>query len=395
MVLAQITRMAETRPAAPSVGLAGRKGPRLSPNVELPGRFCLYRPAAQGDSQVQWSKKLDRGHLQALGEALEKVLRPEDQVLIRTAAASVPPQRVIDEVLALKAAWDTRFAKISPQPEGIQRVWRDGPALRRILRNWMTKDANHIVTDDPKRAREVEALAAEWGLPPAVCAVTVLPHGRSVLTEYDLEAELSALAARQVTLRGGGSIVIDVTEALTAIDVNGGGRTALDVNLEAAREIGRQVRLRDIGGLIVIDFVDVSEPAHRDKIVKALQRALSRDGSPVRMGAFSPFGTLELARARRGAGIADAWSAPCPCCAGTGWSPSADGAGLALLRAVAGRSASTQTGPTRIGVGADLAAWFDQNRAALLTAFEDRGQVPPAVHPDPELAPLAWRLDGD
>ncbi len=362
------------------------KGPRLTGDVQIPGRACIYRLSAPAKERVRMSRQLGGDDAASLKDRVKGVLGDTDGFILRTAAAQADGAAVAAEAAVLRArGQEVLDQAIKADPP--VRLWRDGPPLARLLREWVGPHGCRVVVDDPILAKDVESILDDAVWPPV--EIVRLPHGQSALAEADIEDQIDRLTRRHVPLAGGGSIVIDGTEALTAIDVNGGGRRGLEVNLEAASAIARQIRLRDIGGLIVIDFIDLKEPRHRDRVLETLRQGLILDGAPVRFGVFSGFGTLELTRARSGAGASDAWMRPCPTCDGTGRVLSREAAGLALLRALPVISRESS-----VAVGAELAGWIEGQGEGLKAAFEAVGRMPPVFRRAQDLPPLGWRVDG-
>ncbi len=367
----------------------GGKGPRLKADMQLPGRFCVYRPLVPEGPRVKLSRHLGEAETIDVRGRLEAMRGGDDGFILRTKATGADPTRIADEAQGLRADWQEVLDQ-ARQKAPPSLIWRDGPVLKRVLREWLGTEGTPIVVDEPGLARETMRIVEAFGLPDPSALVDVVPPGQSVLTAFDLESEIEALSARRVALVGGGSVIIDMTEALTAVDVNGAGRGALETNLDAARMIGRQLRLRDIGGLIIIDFADPGDDKARSKVTARLRDELAKDPAPFRIGSFSASGTLDLTRARSGAGLADRWQTVCPTCQGTGRVATAQARALALLRALP----TTRPGArTRIRVGSTLATWLTHHQDDLKQAFEALGRMPPDFAQAPDMGPLDWSLE--
>lgn len=377
-VFAQVSRL----------GLDG-KGPRLTSEISLPGRHCVFLPKGDG---VNVSRKLDKSRRAEIAEALKTGLGAGQGAIVRSAASQ--SAAVLNDLNQLQALW-TRIEVAARQARPPARLWRDGPALTRLLRDWMSGETVRIVTDDRAVARDSAVLLQAWGLEDVTVDLIAEPGG--ALAHADLEAQIEALFERTVLLPGGGSIVLDRTEALTAIDVNGGGDGAgteaarLGVNLEAVTEIARHLTLRDIGGLIVIDFLDLGTSSSRARLETALKQALRKDPAPSRIGSLSVFGTLELTRQRSGTGVLDRATALCPTCHGTGRIRSADQAGLTLLRQVQARVRQAPRGLT-VRMGAALTAWTHTHGEAIRERLERCGIAMVSFEMDSRLSADGWEI---
>ncbi|MGF1456886.1 MAG: ribonuclease E/G, partial [Alphaproteobacteria bacterium] len=274
-VLAQVARLAQA-------GGETAKGPRLTGEIQVPGRACVYRLTAPADQRLRASRQMDASAAALLRTWIDPCLGEGDGFVLRTAAARLEPDAVVAEASALRAQGLEVLADARDRTPPY-RVWRDGPPIARILRDWVGPAGARITVDDAILARTVEQVLT-GGLWPDI-KIARLPHGRDCDGAFDIEGQIEALTARHVPLSGGGSVVIDSTEALTAIDVNGGGQTGLEANLEAAREIARQIRLRDIGGLIVVGLIDLQGERQRERGVAGLNQGLGGGGAAGGVGA--------------------------------------------------------------------------------------------------------------
>lgn len=277
----------------------GAKGPTLTMDITLPGRFLVHAPMARG---IAVSKRLAQGAARTeLLRRLESVLVGEGWIA-RAGAADAPPDILLAEADALTLAWrDVQQAAASAQAPARLRPGPDAP--QRAL----------IEHGTPSRiTAEGKALAADlarWcadAAPDLADRIDTHVGAPGVFEMHDLDAELALLLGPRVPLSAGGSLVIERTEALTVVDVNAGERgNALDVNLEAAREIARQLRLRNVGGIVVVDFVNMKSRTEVERLLNALSSAVATDPAQAQVYGMSKLGLVEMTRARRGTALAE------------------------------------------------------------------------------------------
>ncbi len=365
----------------------GDKGPRLTAELSLPGRFCVFLPSrAKTAPPVSAPKILS----QAQREALAPPLADGEGVVLRTAAKGATADHVAREWQAHTTAWAEILAaaRTAQAPACLR---RDATVMERVLRDTSDLHRLRIIAGDAATARHVEGLLARWEVDAPVETVTD-PLGTLGLREV-----LDGLTARTVALPGGGSLVIDATEALTAIDVNGGAEggvaegetTRRAINMAAARAIPALIRLRDIGGLVVVDFLGAPDAAQRTALERALKDGTKGDAMAVRLGKLSGFGTLELTRQRGGDGALDRWQAVCGACGGTGRVPAVERVGLDLLAVLA----SERPVRGQVYLGPALDAWVRARHDRIGQELA-RFAVAGIQFTRDETAPaLAWRLD--
>ena len=285
-VLAQVRRAAQ-----------GDKGPRLSADIALPGIFLVHRPRI---GRIELAPDLARsdqaGGQQARGEALF----PEGGFMLRRAAVRASDAELVEEAQHLRALWaaiEQRAGTMRPP------TWLDPPAepLERLLLRHVGPDLAQITLADRTALIRARTWLGTW-LPRLVDRLAHLPDAFEASGAAD---QLEEALGRVVALPGGGSLIVEPTAALTAIDVNGAGRRPLEVDLEAAAEIARQLRLRQIGGIVVIDFVDLEAKPDRARLLSALRAAFADDPAMVQLSPMSPLGLVELSRQRTGPTLAE------------------------------------------------------------------------------------------
>jgi ribonuclease G len=322
-----------------------------------------------------------RAVLTALGQRLlgDARLEPDAGFIFRTAAEGALLEDLIQDALALGEIWraiDTKRKTARPPAP----LYHDLGPIERTLRDAVRGDVVRVVIDDAAAA-EVARAYCRRVLPDAEAMIEYVRE--PVFERYGLEDEIARLCEPRVSLPSGGWITIEATEALTAIDVNSGRyaaasgleETGLAVNLEAAHEIGRQLRLRGIGGLIVADFIQMTEQKHCGAVLAALAESLGSDRTPVQISTMSEFGIVAITRKRVHESLAQRTSEKCMSCHGTGRSPTAATIGQEILRRVE-REARAWPGRELLVIAApSVAAWLNDHDAAGALARRGAGRV--------------------
>ena len=300
----------------------GSKGPRISSHITLPGRYCVLMP---GVSYVGVSRKIEDEETRQSLRTLAQCLCSEDAGLImRTAAAQASEETVGREVAYLSRLWKAieLRARHSTVPALLH---RDDSLTQRAVRDMLTPEVSQLTVDDPQVFREVQEAAQ--ALVPELCDRIHLAEGETPLfSVFRVDAALENAYERRVWLKSGGYLVIDHTEALTVIDVNTGKfvgshsleETVLKTNCEAAKEIARQLRLRDVGGIVVIDFIDMSREADRNTLLEVLAQELRRDRNKPKLVDITPLGLVELTRKKTRQSLHSLTRKQCPRCKGIG-----------------------------------------------------------------------------
>ncbi len=309
-------------------GPVGAKGPRGTCRISLPGRYLVLM--AQGGTKVGVSKRIEdeqeRERLRALGEKV----RPDGYaIIIRTRAEGAGQKELEADVRLLLRLWESiqRRARRLPTPA---LVHEDLSLVFEIVRDVFSTDIDRFIVDDSATYDKV-LIALDTLAPQLRSQVEQYKETEPVFTRFGIEAQLDRALHPKVWLPHGGTVHIEQTEALTSIDVNTGkftkghnlAETVLRTNLEAAEEIGRQLRLRDIGGIIVIDFIDMDSRNHRRQVMAKFKEVLKADRMKTRVVHLTPLGLVEMTRKRTGDSLPAQLLAPCPACEGQGrvWSP--------------------------------------------------------------------------
>ncbi|MEN0067666.1 MAG: Rne/Rng family ribonuclease [Myxococcota bacterium] len=326
----------------------GTKGARLTTHLALPGRFLVFMPTVE---HVGISRRIDKDkERRRLRDFVEKHRKKGMGYIVRTVCEGAPTSALKADMAFLERTW----ARIQEHSKG-----RRAPAplhaeyglVLRAVRDLFDEDVDRMVIDDPGRYDQVKSFMDDF-MPSAKERVHLYRGAEPVYDTYGVEAEIARSMGRKVWLKSGGYLVIDQTEALMAIDVNSGKYvgtssledTTLRINLEAVREVVAQLRLRNIGGLIIIDFIDMDREQNRDKVYRALEEALKSDRARTNVLRISDLGLVEMTRKRVQEGLDRYLTASCPTCSGTGVVKSQTTLAYEILREVKREASRSQGG---------------------------------------------------
>ena len=303
----------------------GSKGARLTTFIALPSRFLVYMPRGEG---VGVSTRIeDETERQRLKAAVASVTGTDvpGGLIVRTAAQGASLEALREDMTYLDKLWRHVRAAAAEAPPG-QMVHEDLPLALRVLRDELARGATRVVVDSPREHARMLEFAAAF-LPDGVARIELYTGPRPLFDLQGIEEEVSRALDRKVPLKSGGHLIFDQTEAMTTIDVNTGAyvghrnleETIFRTNLEAAVAIARQLRLRNLGGIIIIDFIDMLDEAHRRQVLAALERALAADRAQTHIASLSPLGLVEMTRKRTRESLEHLMCAPCPTCQGRGF----------------------------------------------------------------------------
>jgi ribonuclease E len=302
----------------------GAKGARLTQEVSLAGRFVVMVPGQPATYGI--SKRLPDDERRRLRKVLEGIRPADAGLIVRTAAEGATPEELARDLGRLQDQW-SKLSALAARSKAAKLLYQEPPLVVRVIREEFTKEYRSIVIDDPALYEDVksyvEAIAPELAERVELYDDPDLP----VFERFHVHEQLHKALDRKVWLPSGGSLIVERTEALTVIDVNTGknvGKSNLEEtvyvnNLEAADEIARQLRLRDIGGIIVIDFIDMEIKKNREDVIRAFREALARDKTRTQVFDISELGLVEMTRKRISEGLVEAFSETCPHCAGRGF----------------------------------------------------------------------------
>jgi ribonuclease G len=318
-------------------GARGTKGSRISTRISLPGRFLVFMP---DEHSTGVSRKIDDPRERdRLKRVVDGIRKPGYGLIVRTEAEGKSERELRQDLEYLESTWNEIRTKaaITPAPN---LVYADSSLLVRILRDGFGSDVDKLILDSPEDYRKTHELLDFFG-PNLKDRVELYDQEKPIFEHYNIESEMKRLLERNVPLKSGGYLIIDQAEALVAIDVNSGkftGHTTglrdtiLQTNLEAAAEIARQLRLRDLGGIIILDLIDMDTAQERKRVELAFDAALKGDRTRCNVGHISSLGLIEMTRKRTGETLTEQTDDACPYCNGTGHITSPDSVAHDLAR---------------------------------------------------------------
>jgi ribonuclease E len=358
----------------------GSKGPTLSTYISIPGRYLVLMPAL---GRIGVSRKIEDEVTRRRLRDIMLELNPPKGVgfIVRTAGSDRTKRELSRDMAYLLRLWKViaRRIKKMPAPAGI---YEESDMIIRTIRDIFTGDVDSIYIDEPtayERAKEFLQLV----MPRYVHRLQYYEGKDPLFRKYNLDEEIAKIHRRRVSLRSGGSIVIDQTEALVAIDVNSGSfraedsaeETAYQMNILAAKEIARQIRLRDLGGVIVNDFIDMRKERHRRSVERALRDAVKRDRARTKILRTSPFGLIEMTRQRIRTNPKRSAYAECPSCSGSGVVKTAESMAIDVVRLLIVASQRPNVARVILTVAEDVADYLNNRKRSELARLEEEGKM--------------------
>jgi len=371
----------------------GSKGAALTTYLSLAGRYSVLMPntARGGGISRKITSGEDRSRLKEIAQELDV---PEGMgVILRTAGASRTKMEVKRDFEYLLRLWET-VRDLTLKSMAPTLVYEEGSLIKRSIRDLYSKDIDEVIVAGEagyKEARDFMRML----MPSHAKNVKLYSEAQPLFTRYGIESQLDAMFQPTVQLRSGGYIVINQTEALVAIDVNSGRATrehhiedtALKTNCEAADEVARQLRLRDLAGLIVIDFIDMDEGRNNRTVERRMKEALKHDRARIQVGRISHFGLLEMSRQRIRTSVLESSTEKCPVCGGLGHVRSVSSVALQLLRAIEDTLNKGGTHNLTVRTRSDVALYVLNHKRAHLRALEERFRITITVSADPTVSP--------
>jgi ribonuclease E len=369
----------------------GTKGAALTTYLSLAGRYSVLMPntARGGGISRKITDAQDRKRLKELAQDLEV---PEGMgVILRTAGANRTKAEIKRDFEYLLRLWET-VRDLTLKSTAPTLVYEEGSLIKRSIRDLYNKDIDEVLVAGDEAYREAKDFMRML-MPSHAKNVKPYKDGQPVFTRYGVESQLDAMFSPTVQLRSGGYIVLNQTEALVSIDVNSGRATrehhiedtALKTNLEAAEEIARQLRLRDLAGLIVIDFIDMDEKRNNRAVERRLKDCLKYDRARIQVGRISHFGLLEMSRQRIRTSVLESSTEKCPHCGGTGHVRSVSSVTLQLLRTLDEMLIKSGTHNLIVRTRADVALYVLNHKRAHLRELEQRFRIVITVNADPSI----------
>ncbi len=376
----------------------GNKGAALTTYLSLAGRYCVLMPntARGGGVSRKISSATDRRRLRKIIDSLDV---PEGMgLIIRTAGAKRTKAEIKRDYEYLLRLWEN-VRSLTLESMAPSLVYEEGSLIKRSIRDLYNKDIDTVLVEGDEAYREAKDFMRML-MPSHARNVKRYSEDISIFQKYQIEPQLDAMFGPQVQLKSGGYLVINPTEALVSIDVNSGRatrernieNTALQTNLEAAAEVARQCRLRDLAGLIVIDFIDMEESRNNRAVEKRLKESLKQDRARVQVGRISSFGLLEMSRQRMRSGVLEGSTRTCTTCHGTGVIRSTESTALRILRAIEDQAVRSTDHDLVVRVPMETAFYLLNNKRAQILQLEAQGNIRVTVEGAAELAGAQYEL---
>ena len=376
----------------------GNKGAALTTFISLAGRFLVLMPNNPRAGGV--SRRIEGEDREHMRDAMNGLVIPDGMgAIVRTAGVGRSTEELQWDLNNLKSAWDAIVAANDGRPPPFL-IFQESDAVTRGLRDYFSDDVGECLIDDAEAFQKAQEYMSRFMPPDAQRKLKLYQDPVPLFTRYQIESQIESAYAHKVNLPSGGSIVIDHTEALVSIDINSarstrGGdieATARNTNLEAAEEIARQLRLRDIGGLIVIDFIDMESTANQRAVEDMLRDSVKMDRARIQMGRLSRFGLLEMSRQRLRPALSETTHINCPRCSGMGNIRSVESMSLALLRLIGEEARKERTGRVVAQVPVDVATYLMNEKREQLKQIEVRDRVSLVVVPNQHMLTPAYSL---
>lgn len=378
----------------------GNKGAALTTYLSLAGRYCVLMPntARGGGISRKIASGQDRKRLKTI---LADLGIPSGMaVIVRTAGAKRTKAEIKRDYEYLIRLWE-QIRQKTLESIAPCRIHEEGDLIKRSIRDIYSKDIEEVVVHGEEGYRAAKDFMK---LMMPSHAKRVQPYKDTsipLLQRFQVETQIDSMHMPEVHMKSGGYIVINSTEALVAIDVNSGKatrernieETALKTNMEAAEEIARQLRLRDLAGLIVIDFIDMEVHRNNSKVERVLKDAMRSDRARIQIGRISPFGLLEMSRQRLRPSLLEMHSEPCPHCSGTGIRRSSDTSALHVLRAIEEEATRRRNSEITIHVSSEIALYILNQKRDQLTRIETDYELRVFIESDDSLIPPEYRMD--
>ena len=356
----------------------GNKGAALTTYLSLAGRYCVLMPNTShgGGISRKISNGADRKRLKSIMSDLN--LPKTMGLIVRTAGLQRTKTEIKRDFDYLARLWDEiRERTLGSTAPAL--IYRDSDLIKRAIRDLYHREIEEVIVEGEEGYKQARGFM-KLLMPSHVRRVKLHSETTPLFQRHGVEDQLSAMYQPIVQLKSGGYLVINPTEALVSIDINSGRstrehnieQTAFNTNLEAAQEIARQLRLRDMAGLVVIDFIDMEQSSHNRKVEKAMKEALKHDRARIQVGRISSFGLMEMSRQRLRTGVLEASTKPCPHCDGTGLMRTAASAGLSALRIIEDEAARGRGDRVCLRAGAEAAVYVLNKKRSELAEIEQR-----------------------
>ncbi len=374
------------------------KGAALTTFVSLAGRYLVLMPNNPRAGGV--SRRIEGDDRTQIRQHLQLLDIPENMgVIARTAGIGQELEALHRDLEYLKQIWQAIVDTAAPRAAPFL-IYQEGNVVVRALRDHFSEDIGEVLIDEEGAYNAALQFMGAM-MPKMVHRLKHYDNDVPLFSRYQIEQQIESAFSREVRLESGGAIVIDHTEALVAVDVNSGrstkgqdiAETAFRTNLEAAEEIARQIRLRDLGGLIVVDFIDMESPKHQREVEGKLKEALKLDRARVQLGRISRFGLMEMSRQRLGASLEEASTEPCPRCNGTGQIRGCEATSMHVLRLL--QEECMKPGPAEVQceVPVDVAVYLLNEKRLPILELEAKTETRIVIIPKPELLTPHYNIE--
>ncbi|MEA3486234.1 MAG: Rne/Rng family ribonuclease [Thermodesulfobacteriota bacterium] len=368
----------------------GSKGAMLTTHISLPGRYLVLMPNRQGSGGI--SRKIENeADRKKLKQVMEQIIEQENMgFIVRTAGMSRTKQELIRDYQMLLRLWrDIKGKSEKTTAPGL--IYQETNFAVKAFRDYYTSDINEILVDDPEIARKMRVYCKTVS-PRNIRMIKFYKEETPLFDQYNIEDQINEIYQPRVKLKSGGSIVIEPTEAGITIDVNSGRlnkrdveETAYKTNMEAAGEIARQLRLRDLGGLIVVDFIDMMDKKHIAQVEKTFRDALKVDRSRIQLARISRFGMLELSRQKKQSTIQEISYSVCPYCRGNGVRPSVEYMALSALRRIKAEAVKERSSEIAITLPPEVTEYLLNQKRSRISKLEELHDVSVLISGDSDL----------
>ena len=359
----------------------GNKGAALTTYLSLAGRYCVLMPNStrRGGVSRKITNAADRKRLKTIVGGLD--VQDGMAVIVRTAGAKRTKTEIARDYAYLSKLWDEiRTRTLESQAPSL--IHEEGDLVKRSIRDLYTSEVDEVLVEGEEAYKEARA-QMKMLIPSHVKRVQKYEDSLPIFQRYQVEQQMDTIHSPQVTLRSGGYLVINQTEALVAIDVNSGRstrernieETALKTNLEAADELARQLRLRDLSGLIVVDFIDMEDNKNQQAVERRMKDAMRNDRARIQIGSISHFGLLEMSRQRLRLSFNESISSVCPHCEGSGRVRSVETAALQMLRVIEDEASKGRMDELRVTINRDVALYILNHKRDAISAMEERFEM--------------------
>jgi ribonuclease E len=359
----------------------GNKGAALTTYLSLAGRYCVLMPNStrRGGVSRKITNAADRKRLKTIVGGLD--VQDGMAVIVRTAGAKRTKTEIARDYAYLSKLWDEiRTKTLESQAPSL--IHEEGDLVKRSIRDLYTSEVDEVLVEGEDAYKQARG-QMKMLIPSHVKRVQKYEDALPIFQRYQVEQQMDTIHSPQVTLRSGGYLVINQTEALVAIDVNSGRstrernieETALKTNLEAADELARQLRLRDLSGLIVVDFIDMEDNRNQQAVERRMKDAMRNDRARIQIGSISHFGLLEMSRQRLRLSFNESISSVCPHCEGSGRVRSVETAALQMLRVIEDEASKGRMDELRVTINRDVALYILNHKRDAISALEERFEM--------------------